>query len=154
MTFQLSPVGQESIKLSEGYRENAYLDGKGVPTTGWGITVIDGVPVKMGMKITVEKAQECFLKDMSKFVDCVNRAVSDSKTSQAQFDAMVNLTYNIGVGGFTGSSVLRNHLAGNYQAAADSFLLWNKITLKGVKVPDKGLTNRRRREREMYLQGS
>jgi lysozyme len=35
--------------------------------------------------------------------------------------------------------------------AADEFLKWNKITVRGVKVPLKGLSARREDERLLFL---
>ena len=37
----------------------------------------------------------------------------------------MSLAFNIGAGGFVGSSVVRQINAGNMQAAADDFLLWD-----------------------------
>ena len=76
----------------------------------------------------------------------VNKSILLPMT-QNQFDAMVLLCYNIGESSFARSSVVRNFNAGNLQKAADSFLLWNKA---GGKV-SKGLTNRRQKERNLFL---
>ena len=67
-----------------------------------------------------------------------------------QFSAMVSLCFNIGIGNFGKSSVVRHHNAGNYHVAADSFLLWNKARINGALTPLKGLTNRRKDERALY----
>lgn len=64
-----------------------------------------------------------------------------------QCAALVSFTYNVGVGNLRKSSVLRNHNAGNHQAAARSFKLWNKA---GGEVLD-GLTVRRDEEAALYL---
>jgi len=64
---------------------------------------------------------------------------------------MVSLCYNIGAGAFAGSTVLREHCAGAYQAAADAFLMWNKATIDGVLKEVAGLTRRRQAERTLYL---
>jgi lysozyme len=78
--------------------------------------------------------------------------------TQQQFDAMLCLLYNIGVGsekknrppGFTRSSVRRLFNAGDLLGAADAFLMWNKA---GGKV-SKGLKIRRAQERAMFLDGN
>ena len=67
--------------------------------------------------------------------------------TQDQFDACVSLAYNIGCSAFRKSSVARHMNRKNERQAADSFLLWNKV--KGR--PIKGLTNRRKSEREQFL---
>ena len=71
--------------------------------------------------------------------------------NQNEFDALVSLVFNIGAGGFKGSSVLRNLNAGNRRGAADSMLAWNKGTIGGKKVVLKGLANRRAEERAQFL---
>jgi lysozyme len=60
---------------------------------------------------------------------------------------MVSLAFNVGLGNFEKSSVLRYHNAGQYQQAADAFLLWDKAAGRVMA----GLTRRRHQEREMYL---
>ena len=41
--------------------------------------------------------------------------------------------------------------AGDMKGAADQFMAWNKITINGKKEPLDGLTNRRKRERALFL---
>jgi lysozyme len=60
---------------------------------------------------------------------------------------MVSLSYNIGLGNFATSTVLKRHRLGNYAMAANAFRLWNKA--KGKVLP--GLTKRREDERALYL---
>lgn len=66
---------------------------------------------------------------------------------------MVSLCYNISIGSFTTSSVLRHDRKGWqwHPEAADAFLMWNRITVGGKKVVSKGLNNRRVAERALYL---
>ena len=67
--------------------------------------------------------------------------------SQNQFDALVSLTYNIGENAFKKSTLLKMLNAGNYQGAADQFLVWNKSNGQVLN----GLVRRRKTEREMFL---
>jgi lysozyme len=67
-----------------------------------------------------------------------------------QFDAMVSLAFNIGSRAFRSSTVLRQHRAGNYLAAA-AFLLWDKDHQDGQLVVVPGLLRRRQIERAYYL---
>lgn len=150
MTMTCSPVGRALIERNEGLRLEAYPDpaSGGDPwTIGYGDTGPDVVP---GLCITKEEASHRLTKRLDDdFGAAVNEAIGDAPTTQAQFDAMVSLSYNIGNGGFRRSSVLRLHLAGEYEAAADAFLLWNKA---GGRVM-RGLTRRRQEERALYLSG-
>jgi lysozyme len=64
---------------------------------------------------------------------------------------MVSLCFNIGSGNFRTSSVLKFHLAGSVDAAADAFLLWDKAHVDGVLQEVAGLLARRQAERALYL---
>ena len=74
--------------------------------------------------------------------------------SQTQFDAFVLLAYNIGADGFKGSSIVTKFNEGKNSEAAAVFLEWNKITVGGVKVESKGLTNRRTEEKLLFESGT
>ena len=56
--MQLSRKGLDAIKFFEGLELEAYEDSAGIPTIGYGTIRIDGKPVKMGMKITAEQAEQ------------------------------------------------------------------------------------------------
>ena len=138
----LSDRGVELIKSFEGFKDHAYIPVAGdVPTIGYGFTQ----GVEMGDTITLESATKRLAVELQPYV----RAVNDSCTrypTQNQFDAMVSLAYNIGVGGFSKSSVVRYHNAGDTNATLRSFMLWNKC--KGNII--NGLVRRRNKEALVY----
>lgn len=77
-----------------------------------------------------------------------------------QAGAMISLAYNIGEGAFIGSSVLRKFNEGDFDGAAESFLLWCKARAgpvdpetgkKQLKVLP-GLLKRRQAERQFFLE--
>ena len=146
--MQLSTNGFNLLAELEGVVLNPYKDSVGIPTIGIGSTYYeDGTKVTMKDKaITKERAIQLAKNVVKSFEARVNEVILLPMT-QNQFDAMVLLCYNIGESGFARSSVVRNFNAGNLQKAADSFLLWNKA---GGKV-SKGLTNRRQKERNLFL---
>ena len=146
--MQLSTNGFNLLAELEGVVLNPYKDSVGIPTIGIGSTYYeDGTKVTMKDKaITKERAIQLAKNVVKSFEARVNKSIIVPMT-QNQFDAMVLLCYNIGESGFARSSVVRNFNAGNLQKAADSFLLWNKA---GGKV-SKGLTNRRKKERNLFL---
>ena len=146
--MQLSTNGFNLLAELEGVVLNPYKDSVGIPTIGIGSTYYeDGTKVTMKDKaITKERAIQLAKNVVKSFEARVNKSIVVPMT-QNQFDAMVLLCYNIGESGFARSSVVRNFNAGNLQKAADSFLLWNKA---GGKV-SKGLTNRRQKERNLFL---
>ena len=146
--MQLATNGFNLLAELEGVVLNPYKDSVGIPTIGIGSTYYeDGTKVTMKDKaITKERAIQLAKNVVKSFEARVNKSIIVPMT-QNQFDAMVLLCYNIGESGFARSSVVRNFNAGNLQKAADSFLLWNKA---GGKV-SKGLTNRRQKERNLFL---
>jgi lysozyme len=142
--LQLADAGMQLIERDEGDKLTAYQDVRGIWTIGYGHTGPDVTP---GLVITETAARALLETDLHKFEDGVRPAVGSAATSQNEFSAMVSLSYNIGLGGFRGSSVLRFHLAGQFDRAADAFLLWDKAG--GQVYP--GLVRRRHQERELYL---
>lgn len=145
--MKTSTNGINLIKSFEGLRLKAYDDGVGVWTIGFGtIKYPNGIRVKAGDSCTSQQAEDYLRNDLSAFESAVNRLVK-AKLTQNQFDALVSLTYNIGSGAFKGSTLLKLLNKGDYQGAADQFLVWNKA---GGKVM-KGLVRRREAERALFL---
>ena len=66
--------------------------------------------------------------------------------AQHQFDALVVLAYNIGLGAFRTSTLLRLLNKGELSAAASQFDRWNKAGGKTLA----GLTRRRAAERKLF----
>jgi lysozyme len=142
--------GINLIKGFEGLKLTAYRDVAGIWTIGYGTTIYNGKPVTQGMTITQAQAEEAFMKDVDKFENGIEQMIQ-VPVKPNQFDALVSLTYNIGREGLRQSTVLRELNAGNYEKAADAFLLWNKATVNGVRQVIEGLKNRRIKEREYFL---
>lgn len=65
----------------------------------------------------------------------------------SQWAAATSLAYNIGTGAYCGSTVDRRFDAGQWAAACDAFLMWNKAGGRVVA----GLANRRAAERALCL---
>lgn len=144
----INSAGLTLIERFESLRLEAYQDVAGIWTIGYGHTG-DVFP---GMTITAEQARQFLLGDLDTAEQTVGQATAQAFTNDNQFAAMVSLCFNIGSGNFRDSTVLREHLLGNCQAAANAFALWNKVTIDGVLKPVLGLTERRSAERELYLQ--
>jgi len=146
--MKLNQKGIELIKSFEGLRLEAYRCSAGVWTIGYGTTKYhDGRSVKPGDKITSEQAEILFKDDLSKF----SRGVIDlikSPMLENPFSALVSLAYNIGLGAFGKSTLLKMLNEGKeYEAVAPQFLRWNKA---GGKVIN-GLTRRREAEMNLFL---
>lgn len=135
------------IAEAEGCRLVAYRCPAGVWTIGWGKT--DGV--KPGMRCTQQQADEWLSEDVAIYSQRV-AALCTAAPAPNELGAMTSLAYNIGLKAFAKSSVLRAHNAGDRQAAARAFALWNKARVGGVLVELAGLTARRAAEAALYLQ--
>lgn len=143
--------GIDLIKEFEGLKLKAYFCPAGVPTIGYGHTkTVTAEDVRNGKKISPKLAEELLKADLKDFEAPVLAACKITP-NENQFSAMVSLAFNIGIAGFRKSSVLRNHNAGDEDAAARSFALWNKATVNGKKVELRGLTRRRAAEAALYL---
>ncbi len=142
--MKIDKAGLDLIKHFEGFSLRSYKCPAGVWTIGYGTT---GQWVKEGVIITAEMADQLLRDDVAKFERGVERALQGAPTTQNQFSAMVSLAYNIGLGGFQRSSVLRHHRAVNKLRAAASFLMW----VKGGGKTLPGLVRRRNAERKLYL---
>lgn len=136
------------IAESESLSLAAYRCPAGVPTIGWGET--DGV--RMGDTCTKDQADQWLLDDLTDRTRAV-REMCAVQPSRNELGALVSLAYNIGLDGLRGSTVLRQHNAGNPQAAARAFALWNKARnpQTGQLEVLNGLTARRAREAALYL---
>lgn len=155
--MHISDRGLKIIKEFEGYAK-ALPDGRctayqsrltsgelDVPTIGWGCTK----GVYMGLIWTREQAEEGLRSECIEKEKAVLSLLKFVPT-QNQLDAMVSLTYNIGIGGFTRSSVLSKANAGDMHGAADAFNLWNKA--KGAV--ESGLVRRRAQEAALFMEDS
>lgn len=130
------------IAKHEGCRLKAYRDIVGVWTCGWGETR----GVTPSTIWTQEEADIRFCESLTEFAEGVRKACTNPP-SMNELGAMVSLAYNIGLGGFARSTVLRKHNAGDHQSAARAFALWNKAGGQVVR----GLTLRRAKEAALYL---
>lgn len=140
--MEMSVNGLKALMQREGVRLKAYQDQRGIWTIGVGHTSMAGPPsVFRGTTLTEAEVEEVFARDVKKYAAGVLAAIKKS-ASQSQFDAMVSLCYNIGIGGFTGSTVAHKFNLGDIKGAADAFLMWEKPA---------SLTSRRIAERKQFL---
>jgi lysozyme len=141
---KINDAGLALIKRAEGFRLDSYRDAVGIATIGYGHT---GPDVRIPMTITPGEAERLLYEDLARFENGVANCLCGCPTNSNQFSACVSLAFNIGLGNFATSTVLKRHKAGSYANAANAFLLWNRA---GNKVLP-GLTERRENERELYL---
>lgn len=150
--MKIQTKGKRLIKESESLKLVAYLCPAGIPTIGYGTT--KGVTledVRNRRKITKAQAEALFDKDLELFEKAVYASCL-IEPNQNQFDAMVSLTYNIGISAFKTSSVLRLHNKGKFVDASRAFNLFNKAKINKVRTVVRGLVIRRAKESALYLE--
>ena len=143
----MSDKGLNIIKQFEGFRSKPYLCPAGVPTIGYGSTVYpNGRAVTLkDAPITENDAHQILLATVKKYEDAVNRYVQ-VKLTQNQFDALVDFTYNAGIGNLQKSTLLKRVNAGDFVGAKREFAKW----IYGAGKPLKGLINRRAAEADLF----
>ena len=138
-----SKNGLHLTEQFEGCKLVAYQDQKGVWTIGYGHTR----NVYAGMTCTQDQAELWLLEDVQEAADGVNHSVIMPLT-QNQFDALVDLVFNVGVGNFRTSTLLRMLNIGAYDRAANEFEKWNR----SGGIVREGLTRRRLAEKNIFLE--
>ncbi|NBW16129.1 MAG: lysozyme [Caulobacteraceae bacterium] len=139
----LSAVALIGIAVHEGYRGTAYDDGVGVQTIGFGSTK----GVQAGDRITVERALIRLADDVTEHERGLRRCLSDVPLHQHEWDAAVQLAFNIGVSAFCNSTIVKRWRDGDYAGGCEAFLMWVKAG--GRVLP--GLVKRRQHERKVCL---
>lgn len=123
----------------------------GTATQGYGAT---GADVKPGNPDwTEEYAAARLLSDLKPYEAAVENSVK-VPLSDNQFGALVLFTYNAGIAGFKGSTLLKKLNAGDYNSVPSELAKWNKTTINGKKVTSSGLVNRRASEAGLWAAGS
>jgi len=133
-----------SVGKDEGLRLKAYRDVVGIPTICRGETL----GVKMGDTHTKEQCEAMFLRRLDEFAGKVEHCVK-KPMSDRTLVAFTSMAYNVGVGGFCGSTTVRLYNAGDFAGACRAMGYWNKAG--GRVIP--GLTARRARETALCLEG-
>lgn len=144
----ISKNGVDFIKGFESFRPTPYkaVSTEKYLTIGYGHYGPDVTP---DMVLTEQQASDLFAKDIGSYCRAVANAVTYDKCTQAMFDMMTSLCYNIGTGAFAKSSVASRLNAGDVKGSADAFMMWTK---SGGVVLD-GLVRRRTDERNIFLNG-
>lgn len=147
----LSASAFGSLLLSEGWEDTAKPPLPGdVPTYGFGTTTDDrGQPLKGGERITPPKAVIRALADVQKFEGAVKKCVR-VPLHQYEYDAYIELSYNIGTTNFCNSTLVKKLNAEQYEEACREILRWDRFQ----GVPNAGLAKRRQREYQTCMGGA
>lgn len=154
MNNKTSPKALQIIKASEGCKLKAYLCPANIPTIGYGHTkTVTLADVKRGKTITQSEADRLLALDLAEFEKGVAKLVKVPMTDN-QFGALVSFAFNLGLGAFSGSTLLKK-INGKAPIAeiGKSWLQWDKARVKGVLTPLRGLTIRRQVEFDLFRAG-
>ena len=138
-----SALAKRKIKEFEGCKLKAYVDQGGILTIGYGYT---GPEVTQGMTIT-QLAADSLLSDKLRILGVEVTKILTVPVTQNQFDALISLAYNIGIGNLRGSTLLKKLNNSDYKGAAEEFLKWHFVKA----VPNEGLLKRREAEKALFL---
>ena len=135
------------IKKWEGLYLESYLCPAKVPTIGYGtIRYPDGKLVKLGEKISLQKAEDLLIHE-------VNKINIPLILNQNQYDALVSFVYNLGMGNFLKSTLYRKCKVNPYDLTIRyEFMKWTKARVNGELKTLKGLVKRRTDEYNLYAQ--
>lgn len=128
----------------------AYLDVVGVATACDGLTSYRGRKIRITDQFTEAQCavmlEEELVTHAKGVMQCTpGLALTYAGRDRARF-AAVSLAYNVGVGGYCTSTARRLFNVGRIGPACDAMLAWNKVTIAGKKVVNRGLDGRRKRE--------
>lgn len=108
----------EEIKRNEALRLESYVGPSGNILIGYGHLLPDG---ELGLTITEAEADRLLREDLGEAERFVRLSVTQP-IRRREFSALVDFTYNAGVGRLRESEMLRLFNEGDRQGAADAFL--------------------------------
>jgi lysozyme len=107
----------------------------------------DGKKIKIGEIITLAQAEELLMWELNK----KTIALHGLNLNQNQFDACLSFNYNLGIGAFNKSTLIKKIKVNPDDATIkDEFMKWTKARVNGQLVQLKGLINRRTSEVALY----
>lgn len=152
--MQLSEQGAEFIGRFEGFSASLYNDPAGHCTIGYGHLVHHGncngsEPPEFKKGLTRKQAAKLLQKDAKTAAAAVEEKVT-VPLNQAQFDALVSFTFNLGAGNLASSTLLKKLNANGYGAVPSELDKW--VLAGGKRL--QGLVNRRKAEGILFSTGN
>ena len=134
-------AGIDLIKEFEGLRLEAYQCSAHLWTIGYGHTK----GVYKGQKITKEQAEAFLLDDLQVAQNAIDRLVK-VPLNENEYAALVCFVFNVGVGNFYGSTLLKLLNRGFYDQVPMQLMRWNKVNGE----VNGGLSRRRSAEAKLW----
>jgi len=158
--MKISEAGLQLIKSFEGCHSSPYRCPAALWTAGYGhVLYPDQARLKTNERSSYllkpehnrvfdyDEIDQLLEKDIKRFEDGVSRLCPASNDRQSNFDAVVSLAFNVGLGNLQASTLRMKYNRGEFEGAADEFLKWRKSN--GVVLA--GLVRRREAERALFL---
>lgn len=165
MTREIDKKGLDLIKSFEGIMDgnpstvnlDPYLCPANVWTIGYGHAIYASGKMLKGKEnkkaayalypggITLKQCEVLLAADTLDFCRDT-QALLKAPVKQDQFNALVSLSFNVGMSAFKGSTLLKKLNAWDYAGAGGEFKKWDKVGGK----PLAGLTRRRKAEADMF----
>lgn len=149
--MRTSDAGIRFLMAHEGFRNACYNDPAGYATIGVG-HLIGKFPCSdpraraaFPRALTDQEVMDLLRSDLPRYEEPINRLVK-VPLNQNQFDALVAFTFNVGVGGFSSSTVLRRVNERRFDLVREALLMWTKAGGKTMR----GLVNRRNAEADLF----
>lgn len=142
--LRISNEGLAFLRRWEGFRPTPYFCAGNKRTIGYGHVLQNNEDYTT---ISLREAEALLRKDVAKVEAALEKALKEVELTQSQWDALVSFVFNVGIGNFRKSTLLKKLKQGDFKAAADEFLKWTKAEGKTVR----GLQRRREAERQMFL---
>ena len=133
------------VTTADGKYATVYLDPVGIPTVCNGHT---GKDLRVNTEVPIAVCDRLLATDTETAVKAVQRLVRVPIT-QAQFDSLVDFTFNVGASAFAKSTLLKKVNAKDCRGAGAEFLRWKYASGKELR----GLVIRREQESALWMSG-
>lgn len=127
----------------EGLVLGTYKDPVGIVTSCYGHT---GKELHMGMKFSEEECARQLGEDLLLHDKQLSQVVTVSYQSPYMHAALVDFTYNVGIGNVKSSTLLKKLNTGDYDGACYELTKWVYAKQNGIAIKLKGLVTRRTKE--------
>lgn len=142
---------RQALQEEEGALLTVYRDSAGKPTVGTGHLIRPEDGFRVGDRITEADLQRFLDRDLETATKEVRQLVGDLPLSQHEFDALVDLVFNIGGTNLSGTKSPKLHDAirrRDYSAMADQL----SYTKDASGRPAPGLIHRSERRRRIFAE--
>lgn len=140
---------KEALVQEEGVRDTVYRDVAGFPTVGCGHLVAPADGLKVGDRVSYDRILDFLEQDLDEAQAAVGEIVGDLPLFQHEYDALVDLVYNVGRGALSldkSPRLMEAIAAHDYATMAEEL----EYHYAGGKLA-RGLVNRSARRTRMFM---